>query len=191
MAARTMTSDRGEYDRDWNLSKHTGVLLFGAEQLLDLLANFAIGDLHVVLGVAVVPHEGEEAVVGDVELSMRSDLPNGVGLFTHKLHLAAGNVRNVHVVGGWAQFLELLAGEDVDGDKMNLGVTMLSSLGGGHVNDLAGTTLDHNVPVLAQGGALHRKGSGGTGIGAVEVVLMLMAETISQCSDSRLYCEEA
>lgn len=28
----------------------------------------------------------------------------------------------------------------VDGDEMDLGVTVLSGLGGGHVNDLAGTT---------------------------------------------------
>ena len=46
----------------------TRILLLGLEELGDLLANFALGHLDVVLGVTVVAHEGEVAVVGDVEL---------------------------------------------------------------------------------------------------------------------------
>ena len=53
-------------------------------------------------------------------------------------------------MSGWAKFFELLAGEDVDGNKMNLGVTVLASLGGGHVDNLAGAVLDHNEAVLAE-----------------------------------------
>ena len=41
---------------------------------------------------------------------------------------------------------------------MDLGVTVLSSLGGGHVDDLAWATLDDNEAVLSQGGTLHRVG---------------------------------
>lgn len=47
----------------------TGVLLLVVEELLNLLANLVVGDLDVVLHVAVLSHEGEETVVGDVELS--------------------------------------------------------------------------------------------------------------------------
>lgn len=94
---------------------------------------------------------------------------------TYKLEFLAGDVGDVHVVGGGGQIFELLASEDVDGDQVDLGVTVLSSLGSRHVDDLAGTTLDHNVTVLTQSRALHREGSGGTGIGAVEGVLMLLS----------------
>jgi hypothetical protein len=34
---------------------------------------------------------------------------------------------------------KLLVGEDVGGNQVDLGVTVLSSLGGRHVDDLAGT----------------------------------------------------
>jgi hypothetical protein len=50
------------------MNERTGVLLLGAEELLDLLTDVSVGDLHVVLGVAVFAHEGEEAIVGDVKL---------------------------------------------------------------------------------------------------------------------------
>ena len=59
---------------------------------------------------------------------------------THELVLLAADVRNVHVVGRRAKFFKLLAGEDVDGDQVNLGVAVLAGLGGGHVDDFAGTT---------------------------------------------------
>ena len=76
-------------------------------------------------------------------------------------------------MGGRGQVLELLAGEDVDGDQVDLGVTVLAGLGGGHVDDLARAVLDDDVTVLPQSGTLHRVGGGGTGIGGVEGDLML------------------
>jgi hypothetical protein len=76
-------------------------------------------------------------------------------------------------VGGWAKFFKLLASEDVNGDEMDLGVTVLASLGGGHVDDLARAVLDDNKAVLPQGRALHGVGGGSTSIGGVEGVLML------------------
>ena len=48
-------------------------------------------------------------------------------------------------MGGGAEILELLAGEDVQGDKMDLGVAVLAGLRGGHVHDLARPALDHDV----------------------------------------------
>jgi len=134
-----------------------GVLSVLGEHLVDLVTNITVGDLDVVLGGAVVGHEGEETVVSNVE----------------ELVLATGDVGNVHVVGGGAEIFELLAGEDVDGDQMDLGVAVLSGLGGGHLDDLAGAVLDADETVLPQGRALHGVGGGGTRIGGVEGVLML------------------
>jgi len=76
-------------------------------------------------------------------------------------------------VGGRAQLFELLAGEDINGDQVDLGVTVLSGLGSRHVNNLAGTSLDHNVTTLAEGRALHGESGRRAGIGTVEGVLML------------------
>jgi len=56
---------------------------------------------------------------------------------------------------------------------MDLGVAVLAGLGGGHVDDLAGTVLDADEAVLAEGRALHRVRGRGAGIGALEGVLML------------------
>lgn len=79
-------------------------------------------------------------------------------------------------MGRWAKFFKLLASEDIDGNKMDLGVTMLASLGGGHIDDLARAILDDNEAVLPQGRALHGEGSGGASIGGIEGVLMLHYE---------------
>lgn len=49
-------------------AKLTGVLLLGAEKTLDLLTNFTLRQLDIVLGGTVIRHEGQEAIVGDVEL---------------------------------------------------------------------------------------------------------------------------
>jgi hypothetical protein len=38
--------------------------------------------------------------------------------------------RDVHVVRRWAEIFELLAGENISGNKMDLGVTVLSGLEG-------------------------------------------------------------
>jgi hypothetical protein len=85
---------------------------------------------------------------------------------------------DVHVVGRGAEILQLLAGEDINSDQMDLGVTVLASLGGGHVHDLARAALDHDVSVLAQSRALHRKGGRSAGIGRFEGVLMLEDESL-------------
>jgi hypothetical protein len=53
-------------------------------------------------------------------------------------------------VGGWAEFFEFLAGEDINGNKMDLGVTVLAGLGSRHVDNLAWAVLDHNEAVLAE-----------------------------------------
>ena len=95
------------------------------------------------------------------------------GFCPYKLVLLATDVGDVHVVGGGAEIFELLAGEDIDGDQMNLGVTVLASLRSGHFNNLARALLDDDETVLPQGRALHGEGERGARIGALEGVLML------------------
>ena len=46
----------------------TGILALLGEELVNLLANLSIWDLDVVLLVAVVRQQVQEAVLGDVEL---------------------------------------------------------------------------------------------------------------------------
>ena len=75
-------------------------------------------------------------------------------------------------MGGGADILVLLLGEDVDAHHVDLGVAVLAGLGGAHLHDLAGAALDHDEAVLAQGGALHRVGRRGAGIALGEIVLI-------------------
>lgn len=106
-------------------------------------------------------------------LEKQATCPTTAWISTYKLVLAAGDVGDVHVVGGGAELLKLLASEDVDGDQVDLGVTVLASLGGGHVDDLARTALDDNETVLPEGRALHGERQRRTGVSRVEGVFML------------------
>jgi hypothetical protein len=76
-------------------------------------------------------------------------------------------------MGGGAKFFELLAGKDIDSNKVDLSVAVFASLRGRHVDDLAGAVLDHNEAILPQGRALHGEGGRGAGIGGFERVFML------------------
>lgn len=76
-------------------------------------------------------------------------------------------------MGGGGQILKLLASEDIDGDNVDLGVTVLASLRGGHLDNLAGAALDDDVAVLPQSRALHGEGSRRAGVGRLEGNLML------------------
>jgi hypothetical protein len=77
-------------------------------------------------------------------------------------------------VGRGREILELLASEDINGDQVDLGVTVLASLGGRHVDDLARTTLDDNVSVLAKSRALHRVGQRSPRAGGLELDIVLL-----------------
>lgn len=94
---------------------------------------------------------------------------------TYELVFLAGDIWDIHVVGGRAEIFELLTGEDIDGDKMNLGVTVLASLRGTHLDNLAGAALNDDKAVLPQGRALHWISGRGASIGALKGVLMLFA----------------
>lgn len=80
----------------------------------------------------------------------------------------------------WREIFQLLASEDVESDQVNLCVTVLASLGGGHVDNLAWATLDDNESVLSQGGTLHRVGGRGAGVASgLEGVLVLRGKNVS------------
>ena len=101
-------------------------------------------------------------------------------MIPYKLVFLALDIRDVHVVGGGAKIFELLAGEDVNGNEMDLGVAVLAGLGCTHFDDLARAVLDDDESVLAECRALHRVGFGSTGIGAVEGMLMLFGNLVSR-----------
>jgi hypothetical protein len=98
-----------------------------------------------------------------------------VPIDTYELVFATADVGDIHVVGGRAEIFVLLLGEDVEGDEVDLSVTVLTSLGGRHIDDLAGTALDDNVTVLAQSRALHGVGGRSASIGGFEGLLVLYA----------------
>lgn len=51
----------------------TDVLLLLPEEPDDTLADLALGDLDIVLGVTVVLHQGKEVIIGDVQLERDCD----------------------------------------------------------------------------------------------------------------------
>jgi hypothetical protein len=160
----------------------TGILLVSGEKLVNLLSNLSIGDLDIILGLAIISHQGKEAIIGNIELDTVSARHcNHMCESTYQLVFLAEDVGDIHVVGGWAEFFEFLASENIDGDKMNLCVTVLASLGGRHVDDLAGAVLDDDESVLSQGRALHGKGGRRAGIGGLEGVFMLLWRSVSGC----------
>ena len=137
---------------------NVGIFLLLSEKLGNLVTNFSIWDLDIILGLTIISHQGKETIVRDIE----------------KLVFLSGDVWNIHVVGGWAQLFKLLASENVDGDQVNLCVTVLSSLRGRHIDDLARTVLDNDETVLSQGRALHGESGRCASIsGGIEGVLML------------------
>lgn len=54
--------------RAWTQGQLTDVLLLLTEHALNTGTEVVVGELDIVLGVTVILHEREEAVVGDVEL---------------------------------------------------------------------------------------------------------------------------
>lgn len=50
-----------------------------------------------------------------------------------------------------------------------LGMSVLAGLGGGHLHNFAGASLQHHIPVLTQSRALHRESGGGARLASLEV----------------------
>ena len=72
MAVKTVTSERMMLDPEksweWLAAKLTDVLLVRLEHLHESLTDFTFRNLDVVLGITVISHEGQEAIIGDVQL---------------------------------------------------------------------------------------------------------------------------
>lgn len=92
----------------------------------------------------------------------------------YKLKFTAADVRDIHVVGRRAKVFKLLASKDVDGDEVDLGVTVLARLGSGHFDNLARAVFDYDEAVLPQSRALHRVRGRGASIDALEGVLLML-----------------
>jgi len=128
----------------------------GGDDLLGSLLVVTVGPLgqvQVVLGVTVLQQDGD-----------------GTSLFIaiDQLVLGTSDVRDLHVVGRRGHILDLLVSEDIDTGDGALGVTVLTGLGGGDLDQLARETLQHSVATLTKGTGLLRVGEGGTGIGGLE-----------------------
>lgn len=90
------------------------------ESVTDLLSDLVFWKFEVILLVARFGvHERAVSVVDG-----------------HQQVLTTLDDWNIHVVGGWADIFKLLSGENVDGDHVDLSVTVLSGLRGRHFDDL-------------------------------------------------------
>ena len=49
-------------------NEHTCILFFLTEKFSDLVTDFALGNLDIVFGVAIIGHQRQEAVISDIEL---------------------------------------------------------------------------------------------------------------------------
>jgi len=125
---------------------------------LDLgLQSFITGKLGVILSVATLSQKADKSIFRNV----------------NQLILNTVNMWNVTVVRRRNNILKLLSSENVNSNKVALGMAMLPSLGSGDLNNLAGTVLDDDVAVLADGAGLLRVRLGGAGVGlGLEVVLL-------------------
>jgi len=165
-----------EKGNHWNRSSTLGRLLVGNGLLFthgtddgdkqiftfiegghNFFAHVALRNFDIIFGGAILGHKVEEAIIN-----------------VNKLVFATSDVGDIHVVGGGADIFELLAGEDINRNKMDFGVTVFASLGGGHVDDLARTTFDADVSVFTEGRALHGEGGGSPCIGRLERLVVLL-----------------
>lgn len=121
------------------LNAHSGLdgdadlILAAVPSVTDLLGHGlgVRGEVDVGLLVATFVHEGDLPVFPDV----------------HNVPLGAVDDGDGGAVGGRDHVLELLAGEDVGGGEVALGVPVLPGLGYGDAQDLAGLALDHDEAV--------------------------------------------
>ena len=116
------------------------------------------GEIEVLLHVTTLVHKGHVAVLADIgELPFRAE-----------------HGRGDHVVRGGADLDVLAAGEHVQTGDVGLGVAVLSGLGHGDGDDLAGLALEADEVALADLTSAHGDGLGGArgGAGDAEVDLL-------------------
>jgi len=78
----------------------------------NFLANLSFRNLDVRAQVTLLVHNGEEPVIN-----------------VDELQVAASDVGDVHVVGRGTDVLQLLLGEDVNGNQVDLSMSVFPSLG--------------------------------------------------------------
>ncbi len=134
-------------------------LLAGLENFLDFVGDvlqvLLLGEVHVGLDLTVLVEELEGGVV-DVEEGVLDSLGDG----------------GVDHVTGVVGALVHLGGEDVLALQDDLGGSVLSGLGGGHIGDLAGVALDHDEGADLQSVGVDLFGLGGTGVGVFELLVL-------------------
>jgi len=165
-STRSLTTDLGAFllpgndlfDADGGLDGHDDTVLATIPCLADFLGHVFWDGWEVEVGllVSTFVHEGELFALNV------DDLP-------------VGTVDDGHggSVGGWDHIFQLLSGEDVDGGEVTLGVTVLSGLGDGDAQNLAWLSLDHDESSLLDLTSFHRDGSRGTGIGGLDLVIII------------------
>mmetsp|Transcript_17385 Transcript_17385/g.35309 ORF Transcript_17385/g.35309 Transcript_17385/m.35309 type:complete len:211 (+) Transcript_17385:60-692(+) len=118
-------------------------------------------ELDIVTGLAGLIGEVKEVrlVVVDVEELVLGLLDDGLGG-------AVGRGDHVH---------DLLAVEDVGGLEVALSVAVLSGLGDGDGEDLAGAALDEHVASLLQLTGGDGGGEGGSGVGVLNSVILIIS----------------
>lgn len=116
------------------------------------------GEVDVSLLVTSLVHEGELAILSDID-----DLP-----------IRANDNGDGGSVGRRDHILELLAGEDIHRQKVALSVAVLSGLGDGDAEDLAGLSLNHHVSALLDLPSFHGDNSGRSGVGIFNHVLLIV-----------------
>merc|ERR1719273_2698454 len=121
-----------------------------------LFADVIFRNLQILTGFAGVVHKGEISVVRAVK----------------ELIILTRNIGHIHVMGRWTNVLILSVSEDIQGDQVDLGVAVLAGLGGGHLHNLAGTTLDHDKSTFTESRTLHRISGGCSGIGRGEIEII-------------------
>jgi len=51
------------------VAKLTGILFFGGEELLNLVANLSVWDLDIILSLTIIGHQRKESIVRDIQLA--------------------------------------------------------------------------------------------------------------------------
>lgn len=70
MAVKIITSEMpvSRQDCERLVPTLTGVLIFFGEQFLEFITGFTVRNFDIILRVTVVHHQGEETIIGNIQL---------------------------------------------------------------------------------------------------------------------------
>jgi hypothetical protein len=146
------------FDSDWLFFAHSFQdadhhFVTGVELLFDFVQKFwVVVAMEVISNISAIVHKGKVTFFGDID----------------QVVLDSGYIWDFHVVGGWRHIFVLLTVKDVDTSHVNFGVTVFTSFGGGHIDDLAWMAFEHSISVLSEGTTLDWVGEGTSGSGGFE-----------------------